>query len=104
MDPETAPQEMVTEILGTIGHAKTTPENANTKATAMKILGILASLEDTRWLVTGLSDGGFSSVFLPFTTGVSGSDATFPRKVVCHLTTYPFSTAFRMPDTPISSR
>jgi len=102
MDPETDPQGMVTEILDTTDHAKTTPENVNTKATVMRILGILASLGDTRWLVTGLSDGGFSSVFLPFTTGVSGCDTTFPPKGSMPSFNLP-PDAFRMPNTPISS-
>lgn len=102
-DHETDSEMDTAEILDTTGHAKMTPGNANTKAaTVTKILGTLASSEDTRWLVTGLSDGGFSSVFLPFTTGVSGSDTIFPPKVICHYT-YPSSTAFRMPDTRISS-
>lgn len=60
MEAETA------EILVTIDHhAKTSPANASTKATATKSLATLASLGGTRSLVC-LRVGFHQFVFLPF--------------------------------------
>lgn len=91
----------ITEIPDMTDHARMIPENVNTKATAMK-KGILASLEDTRRLVMGLS-GGFLSVFLPFTTGVSGSDIQHSTKGSMPLPNLPAHDCSRMPKCPVYS-